>query len=108
MDLMARRVEERIVVRVDREIEELIPSFLANRRRDVAAILEALDNRDFESILRLGHSMKGMGGGFGFDAITDFGREIESSAGERLAGRIRELTVELDSYLDRVQVVFAD
>ncbi len=95
-----------IVVRVDREIEDLIPEFLKNKERDVHAMAAALTQRDYETIRVLGHSMKGSGGGYGFDAITEIGAALERAALNGQDEEIRTWTDELEDYLGRVQVVY--
>ncbi len=95
-----------IVVYVDRDIEDLIPEFLENKERDVYAIAAALTQRDYETIRVLGHSMKGSGGGYGFDAITEIGAALERAALNRQDEEIRRWTDELEDYLGRVQVVY--
>jgi len=97
---------EKIVVRVDAEIEDLIPGFLENRRKDVKTILEALDQGDYETIGLLGHRMKGAGGGYGFDAITDIGRSIEQGAKEKNPEEVRRWVKGLSEYLDRLEIVY--
>ena len=96
---------ERIIVHVDEEIEDLIPGFLDNRRKDVNALQEALSNGDYETIRTLGHSMKGAGGGYGFDAITDIGSSLENAAKQKNTEEIRKRINELEDYLERVEVV---
>jgi HPt (histidine-containing phosphotransfer) domain-containing protein len=56
---------EVIVIHADKDLEDLIPEFLDNRRSDVESIRGALANDDYETIRVLGHSMKGSGGGYG-------------------------------------------
>ena len=97
---------ERIVVRVDPDLADLIPGFIENRRKDIAAIIEALDNGDFEPVRSLGHSMKGAGGGYGFDAISDMGAALETAAKSEDSDSVRRHTDELSSYLERVEIVF--
>ncbi len=97
---------EKIVVHVDTDLEDLIPGFLKNRRNDLEALAKALEQGDFESIRKLAHTMKGVGGGYGFDAITDISREIQQAAEDQNAEGIRKGIKELSSYLDRVEVVF--
>lgn len=97
--------EERILVRVASEIAELIPGFLQNRRKDIAAMLDAVQRGDFETVRVLGHSMKGAGGGYGFDAITEIGAALEQAAKQRNAAEIRDRVNELSRYLDRVEVI---
>ena len=97
---------ERIVVRIDPDLEDLIPGFIENRRKDISAILEALGNGDFEPVRSLGHSMKGAGGGYGFDAISEMGAALETAANGKDSETIRRQTAQLASYLDRVEIVF--
>ncbi|MGH8659554.1 MAG: Hpt domain-containing protein [Gammaproteobacteria bacterium] len=84
----------------------LIPCFLDNRRKDVRVIKEAMACADYERIRILGHSIKGSGGGYGFDTITDLGAQIESAA--TVGNRVQIiLALELlKDYLERVHVVY--
>lgn len=97
---------ERIVVHVDPDLEDLIPGFLENRRKDIGQMQADLAGGDLERIRITGHSMKGAGGGYGFDAITDIGAAIEQAAkaGDRTA--IEHSIQALQDYLDRIEVVF--
>lgn len=97
---------EKIVVQVDADLEDLIPGYLQNRRHDVDPILKAVDKQDFETIRILGHTMKGTGGGYGFDAITEIGRDLETAAKEANVPAIRQKAAALLAYLQAVEVVF--
>jgi len=96
---------EKIVVQVDADLEDLIPGYLQNRRQEVDAILHALENQDFETIRVLGHTMKGTGGGYGFDAITEMGRGLEAAAKDKNVHAIRQGAADLLDYLQAVEVV---
>ena len=95
----------KILVRVDPYLADLIPGFLDNRRKDIAAMQEALKQGDFETVRLLGHSMKGAGGGYGFDAITDIGAALEHAAKDKNPDGVRKGLCDLAAYLDRVEVV---
>ena len=97
---------DKIVVQVDADLEDLIPGYLQNRHKDLEAIQQALEKQDFESIRVLGHSMKGTGGGYGFDAITAIGRTLEEGAKSRNAQAIQQGIATLREYLQAVEVVF--
>ena len=99
------RQGDKIIVHVDPELEDLIPGFLENRRNDIKSMLEALEQGDFETIRVLGHSMKGSGWGYGFDAITEMGGFLEQAAKKRDADEVRKWVGELVTYLERVEVV---
>ena len=96
----------KITVTVDADLADLIPGFLENRARDLRQLTEGLTRRDFDTIRIIGHSMKGSGGGYGFDALTEMGAAIESAARSSDAAAIATLIAELDSYLQRVEVTY--
>lgn len=98
--------KEQIVVQIDEDLEDLIPGFLANRREDVQSITESLEKGDMENIRIIGHSMKGSGGGYGFDRITEIGKTIEDAVNDKDVERIRQSNMELADYLERVEVVY--
>ena len=98
--------DERIIVRVDIDIEELIPEYLELTRADVKRLLAALDAGEYDTVGRIGHSLKGSGGGYGFDAISEIGGKIEQQAKSGSQGDLVFLAGELGSYLDRVEIVF--
>ncbi len=97
---------DKIVVHADADIKELIPGFLENRHRDAKAIISALEYGDYETIMLLGHSMRGSGKGYGFNEITNIGKFIEIAAKEKSSEDIKKWIGELSSYLDRVEVVY--
>lgn len=97
--------QEKIKVSVDPEIMDIVPGFLDNRKKDVMSMLEALENGDYETIRMLGHSMKGSGGGYGFDTISEIGNSIEQEAKNRNVKGIRRNIEELATYLERIEIV---
>jgi len=96
---------EKITVSIDADLEDLIPEFLENRRRDCQAVLQALEKGDYESIRVLGHTMKGVGGGYGFEAITEMGKTLEAAAKQQDPGLIRQTVSDLTQYLQAVEIV---
>jgi len=61
-------------------IDDLVPTFLAARRKDVDVLEQALEEGDLETVRRLGHQMKGCGTPYGFPRITELGMELERAA----------------------------
>jgi len=82
-----------------------IPAYLQNCRQNGITMLEALDRVDFETVKILGHQMKGSGGAFGFQAITDIGAELQQAAESADTDASRKWVGELSSYLDRVETI---
>ena len=82
--------------------------YLQNRRLNVTSILTALDEGDFETVEFLGHGMRGSGGMFGFQEITDIGAALELAAGRADTGGARKCVQELSNYLDHADITPKD
>ena len=95
-----------MIVYADSELMEIIPGFLDYLRDDITTLDGALQEGDFETIRILGHDMKGCGGGYGFDGITEIGQSLEQAANDQDQTEIRKLVQELVNYLERVEVVY--
>jgi CheY-like chemotaxis protein len=102
----ARDRSDTILVHANPMLADLIPGFLQNRRHDVNAMLGALEGNDFAIVGNLGHGMKGAGGSWGFQGITDIGAALERAAVNADNEGSRKLVGELSKYLDRVEIVY--
>ncbi len=97
---------DKIIVEVDADLEDLIPGFLERRQQDLQTLKTALEHGDFEQIQKLAHTLKGVGGGYGFDAITDISQQLQLAAEQHAADAVAENLAELETYLQRVEVIF--
>lgn len=73
-----------ILVPIDRDLADLIPNYLENRKKDLARLRELLgpaktagDAAALEEAARILHTMKGSGGSYGFHEITRLARAME-------------------------------
>jgi len=96
----------KIVVKVDPDLKELIPGFLANRRKDITTLRDALAKGNVAQVQSTGHSLKGVGGGYGFAEMSAIGAELETAAKAGNVGVLAGLVDRYAAYLDRVEVVF--
>jgi signal transduction histidine kinase/DNA-binding response OmpR family regulator len=98
--------DEKILIRVSRDLRDIIPAFLDHRSMDIFSIQAALEHRDFDTIRILGHSMRGSGGGYGFETISEIGAALEKDALAADAAGIERRLDQLKSHLAQVKVVF--
>jgi HPt (histidine-containing phosphotransfer) domain-containing protein len=99
-------MQDRIVVSVDEGLSDLIPGFLTHKRADVGAILGAISKQDYAQIGRIAHRIKGEGGSYGFDTMTELGRSLEVAVSARDGAAATTLARKLLDYLDHIDVVF--
>ncbi len=98
--------ENTITVIIDVDLEELIPGFMENRVKDVEKLRNALSASDNKNIQSIGHSLKGVGGGYGFDEISRLGAEIESAAKADSSEDIGNYVSKLEHYLSNIEIKF--
>jgi HPt (histidine-containing phosphotransfer) domain-containing protein len=101
-----RNAENGITLYIDQGLEEIVPGFLENRRRDAQTLETALQESNLAQIQLIGHRMRGDGGGYGFDAISTMGAALEQAAAREDRDAIRRHIAELIDFLDRVIVVY--
>ena len=87
----------------NQRLEAMVPMYLAKCCENVDVMREAVQQSNFETVTILGHNLRGSGGGFGFQSITDFGGQLEQAATDGDFELIGKLLDKLSNYLDTVQ-----
>ena len=103
MEAIVAATKDPILLHTNPKFAHRIPAYLQSCRQNGIAMLNAVDQEDFETVRALGHQMRGSGGMFGFLAITDMGIALEQ-AGESADGvASRRWLIQLTNYLDDVE-----
>jgi HPt (histidine-containing phosphotransfer) domain-containing protein len=97
---------EPIVVKVDRDLQDLVPLFIGQRKADQAALAVALRARDFEALRKIGHGMAGAGASYGFDCVSEVGERLVNAARAADAPAVEAACRMLDDYLRRLLVKY--
>ena len=100
--------DEKIVINIDIDLEDLIPGFIENRQKDILKLEQAIEEQDFETLRSIGHNLKGVGGGYGFHDMTTFGAAIEEGAKENNLETINENIKKLSHYLANVEINYQE
>jgi HPt (histidine-containing phosphotransfer) domain-containing protein len=95
-----------LTVRVEKDLEALVHRFLARKREDLDRVRIALAARDYETIRRIGHDLKGAGEGFGFPELSAFGAALERAAIARNERALGEQLAAVEQFLTRLRVTF--
>jgi signal transduction histidine kinase/CheY-like chemotaxis protein/HPt (histidine-containing phosphotransfer) domain-containing protein len=96
------------VVTIQDDIVDLVPDYVASRRRDVETLHSHLSRGEFDAAGRLGHKMKGSGAGYGLSELTRIGRELEVAAKLQNAESLRKSIADLSAYLSQLTVRTSD
>jgi HPt (histidine-containing phosphotransfer) domain-containing protein len=93
-------------VTVAKDLADLIPTFMTNRKKELDTLRVALAAADFEQLRQLGHRMKGVGVSYGFDQVSALGKSIEEGARRGDRALLETSIDQYGDYLARVQVSY--
>jgi HPt (histidine-containing phosphotransfer) domain-containing protein len=91
---------------VPKDLEDLIPGFLANRQRELALLTSALVASDLVQLRQLGHHMKGIGSAYGFEPITTLGERVERFVRASDLTNVAECVAQYRDFLSKLRVTF--
>jgi HPt (histidine-containing phosphotransfer) domain-containing protein len=98
--------EETYTVTVAKDLEELVPTFMKNRGKDIESLRAALSGGDFEQLRQIGHRMKGVGNSYGFAKVSLLGKQIEDSARTQDRASLEASVADYADYLAKVTIVY--
>jgi PAS domain S-box-containing protein len=105
-DRRKRNRPEKTVVRVQSKLAELIPGFLKNRQKDIDTLKQSVEWKDFATIQRIGHQLRGAGGGYGFMGISEIGAQLETAGRDLDLDGTKHALDALIRYLNSLEVVY--
>jgi len=86
----------------DPDIEALLPKFLGNLETLIAEACASVEKGDLETVMIVGHKIKGAGGFFGFDSVSELGGTLEATAREGDIANVRTTLLGLASFLKEI------
>ncbi|MGZ3726874.1 MAG: Hpt domain-containing protein [Pseudobdellovibrio sp.] len=89
---------------IPEELRDLIPGYLERRRLEIEDLRLFLSERDYETIGKIGHKLKGNGSSFGFDHITELGELIMIAAKNKNSVEIEKLIIELEKEVAEIRL----
>lgn len=94
-----------ILIEMPTGLEDILPRYLANRRKELPEMLALVANSSFNQLRVLAHNIKGTGTSYGFPALTRIGTALERSAKQLDTEASSAQLAELEDYLGRVRLV---
>jgi HPt (histidine-containing phosphotransfer) domain-containing protein len=88
------------------DLQDLIPSFLENRRNEIESVERALATGDFEFVRRLAHTLKGICRPYGFVPLEEMSIRLEAAGEAEEAAEVRLIIGEMRAYVENVEVEY--
>ena len=94
------------VVRPDPDLEDLIPSFMQNRKNELVDLEQFISKNDFDGIRRMAHTWKGICRPYGFVHLETLSRSLEDAGERESRGDVETILGEMKDYLANVRIVY--
>lgn len=64
-------------VEIDADLEDLIPQFLDNRKKDIETLEQLVAQNDLQAVSQLAHKIKGAASSYGFNELSELASKME-------------------------------
>ena len=81
------------------EWAEMQEMYINHTTKELVSIMEDIETKSFDSLRTFGHNIKGSGGMYGFNEVTEIGAVIEAAAKDEDMALIKSNLKNLDSFL---------
>lgn len=93
------------IIQPEPEIEDLVPTFMGNRFKELGQMEQAEGRSDDEEIRRLAHLWKGICRPYGFVELEGLSRDLEDAAKDGDRDRVRSIIAHIKTCLNNVRIV---
>ena len=81
------------------EWAEMQEMYINHTSKELVSIMDNLETNSFDSLRTFGHNIKGSGGMYGFNEVTEIGAVIEAAAKDEDMALIKSNLNDLDLFL---------
>ena len=103
---LAAAPSQQLPVVVDRELEDIVPLFMAQTEKDIKLMFEAVNTKNSETLRITAHSLKGAGGSYDMPLITELAAEVEQAAKENNLDKAEQNLKKLNNYFNHLEIFF--
>lgn len=93
-------------VRVDADLEAIIPRYFEIQQEQVRILEQAIQGQDSSTIQSIGHKLKGTGSSYGFPELTELGAALEIAGKNNALSEAREIKQTVLNFLNHVEVIY--
>jgi HPt (histidine-containing phosphotransfer) domain-containing protein len=93
-------------VQIDRDLEDLVPDYLENRRLELIDLKKLIEQKDLAKIKTIGHKLAGNAGGYGFHTLGTIGSKIEKAAIANNLSEMSQFASEIEDFLKKIEIEY--
>ena len=100
------QLSDQNVVQVDKNFAEFVPAFMEDVLQDIRKMAQALARKDFDAVRKASHRIKGAGGGFGLETISEIAGTLEAAAKSRSNDNTAKALSDFSDYVNTLQIEY--
>lgn len=93
-------------VNIDADLQDLIPQFIENRKKDIETLDLLVANDDLTAIANLAHKIKGAAAGYGFVYLSDLAAQMEIAAKSHQSAPLKSLIEQMKRHFSNLEIHF--
>lgn len=93
-----------IEILVDEDFLDLAEMYLEAKQKDIELYKTALQNKDFKAIKDASHKMKGTGASYGFEYLTELGKNMEEASLNEEFDNLVKMVDDFENHLSQIVI----
>lgn len=94
----------KVKVEIDADLQDLIPQFVENRKKDIESLEQLVEKNDLVAIAQLAHKIKGAAAGYGFNELSNLASQMEKAAKNNDASPLKDLVKQMRIHFLNVEI----
>ncbi len=96
----------KIKVEIDADLQDLIPQFTENRKKDILTLEELIAKNDLPAIAALTHKIKGAASSYGFMQLSEIAAQMEKLSKNNESSQLAGLVQEMKTHFENIEIQF--
>lgn len=96
----------KVKIEIDADLQDLVPQFVENRKRDLESLQQLVLKKDIEAIAQLAHKIKGAAAGYGFNELSDLASQLEKAAKNKDETPLESLVQKMKVHFSNIEIQY--
>lgn len=94
----------KVTVEIDADLQDLVPQFVENRKKDIESLQSLVAKKDLEAIALLTHKIKGAAAGYGFNELSEIAAQMEKASKNNDNASLDGLIKKMESHFSNIEI----
>ena len=96
----------KVKVEIDADLQDLVPQFVENRKKDIMSLQKLVQEQDLEGIAQLSHKIKGAAAGYGFNELSEIAAQMEKASKGGESSKLESLVQKMETHFLNIEIKY--